>query len=223
LAQGGTAVGTGLNTKEGFDIKIAKEISKETGIEFETAPNKFESLATKDALTHFSGTLNSLATSLFKIGHDIKLLSSELGELKVENVDHCEHLLMSCVQVMGNHTAVTIGNMQGHFELNVYKPLIVSNVLNSIYFLSHSIYNFNENLLKTLEPNIEQIAELMSKSLMLVTALNPYIGYDNAAKIAKHAHKKGLTLKESAIELKLLTAEEFDKYVIPENMISPSK
>jgi len=221
LAQGGTAVGTGLNTKRGFDALIAKEISNETKLSFETAPNKFEALATHDALTHFSGTLNSLASSLYKIGHDIKLLSTDLKELKVDDVTPCEELLMACIQTMGNHTAVTVGNMHGHFELNVFKPLIVANVLNSMYLLSNAVNNFNLNLLKNLKPDLERINELMKKSLMLVTALNPYIGYDNAAKIAKYAHKNNLTLVETAIKLNLLTAEKFAEYVKPEKMINP--
>jgi fumarate hydratase class II len=223
LAQGGTAVGTGLNTKKGFDSAIAREIAKETGLPFETAPNKFEALAAHDALAHFSGTLNSLATALYKIAHDVKLLSTDLNELQVSDVTPCDELLQACIQTMGNHTAVTVGNMSGHFELNVFNPLIVANVLNSIYVLSNGVNNFNLNLLKNLKPNIEKINELMKKSLMLVTALNQHIGYDKAAKIAKYAHKNNLTLLEASLKLELLTKENFDQWVKPEKMISPDE
>lgn len=222
LAQGGTAVGTGLNTKKGFAEKFAEKVAEETNIAFKSADNKFEALATHDGLAHFSGTLNSLATSLFKVASDIKLLSTVLPELKVKNLSPIEESLQSAVQAIGNNIAVTIGNMQGHFELNVYKPLIVSNILNSIYLLSSSAVHLNDAI-KEIEANTEEITKLMNNSLMLVTALNPYIGYDKAATLAKHAHKKGTTLKEAALELGYLTEKQFNEYVRPELMISPSE
>ncbi|MCC2647160.1 MAG: fumC [Rickettsiaceae bacterium] len=238
LAQGGTAVGTGINSKAGFAEKFAETIARLTNVPFKTAPNKFESLASNDALVEFSGALNVLATSLMKIANDIRLLGSGprcgFGELILPenepgssimpgkvNPTQCEALTMVCAQVMGNHVAVTVGGMSGHFELNVFKPLIINNVLQSIRLISDACVSFVENCLDGMSANFERIKELTNKSLMLVTALNPHIGYDNAAKIAKTAHKENITLKEAAIKLSLLTAEEFDLYVKPEDMINP--
>lgn len=212
LAQGGTAVGTGLNAYIGFAEAIAEQISKETGYHFVTAPNKFESLATKDALVDFHGSLNTIAVSLFKIANDIRFLGSGprsgLGELNLPenepgssimpgkvNPTQCEALTMLCAQVIGNQTAVTVGGMSGHFELNVFKPLIAHNVLHSIRLLGDGAQSFVKNCLLGIKPNTERINQLMNNSLMLVTALNPHIGYYKAAEIAKYAHKKGLTLK----------------------------
>jgi fumarate hydratase class II len=238
LAQGGTAVGTGINSKKGFAEKFAGTIASLTKLPFVTSSNKFESLASNDALVEFSGALNVLATSLMKIANDIRLLGSGprcgFGELILPenepgssimpgkvNPTQCEALTMVCAQVMGNHVAITIGGMSGHFELNVFKPLIINNVLQSLKLLSDASVSFVEHCLEGMNANLARIDELTHKSLMLVTALNPYIGYDNAAKIAKKAHKENMTLKEAAISLKLLTAEEFDRYVKPEDMINP--
>ena len=235
LAQGGTAVGTGINCKKGFAEKFAAEVAEHTGHPFKTAPNKFEALATHDALIEFSGVLNTIAVSLMKIASDIRLLGSGprcgFGELHLPenepgssimpgkvNPTQCEAMTMVCAQVMGNNVAATIGGANGHLELNVFKPLIIHNVLQSIDLLSDAINSFVDHCLQGLEPNIERIGQLRDQSLMLVTALNPHIGYDNAAKIAKKAHKEGTTLKAAAIELGLLTAEEFDKWVVPEEM-----
>lgn len=238
LAQGGTAVGTGINTFEGFAEAIAEEISKMTKAEFKTAPNKFEALATHDAIVEASGALNTVATSLFKIAQDIRYLGSGprcgLGELKLPenepgssimpgkvNPTQCEALTMVCAQVIGNHTAVTIGGMNGQFELNVFKPVLIRNLLHSIRILSDGMRSFEKNLVAGLEADEERISTLLHQSLMLVTCLNPVIGYDSASKVAKNAHKKGLTLKESAMELKALSEEDFDRYVRPELMLSP--
>lgn len=239
LAQGGTAVGTGLNTYIGFAEAIAEEVSKETGYPFTTAPNKFESLATKDALVEFHGTLNTIAVSLMKIGNDIRFLGSGprsgLGELILPenepgssimpgkvNPTQCEALTMLCAQVMGNNVAVTIGGSNGHFELNVFKPLIAYNVLHSIRLLGDGCQSFVSNCLLGIKANEKRINELLNNSLMLVTALNPYIGYDKAAAIAKNAHKKGLTLKQSALELGYLTEQQFNEWVVPSHMIGPN-
>ncbi len=236
LAQGGTAVGTGLNAPKGFDVDMAREISAATGISFEPARNKFEALASNDGLVQMSGVLNTLAVSLTKIANDIRLLGSGprsgLGELILPenepgssimpgkvNPTQCEMLTMIAAQVVGNHQAVTVGGMQGHFELNVFKPLIGANVLRSIELLSIGMETFARNCVDGLEANEPHIAELVSRSLMLVTALAPEIGYDNAAKIAKYAHQKGLTLRESALELGLVDAATFDRVVRPEKMI----
>lgn len=238
LAQGGTAVGTGINTFEGFAEAIAEEISKMTKAEFKTAPNKFEALATHDAIVEASGALNTVATSLFKIAQDIRYLGSGprcgLGELKLPenepgssimpgkvNPTQCEALTMVCAQVIGNHTAVTIGGMNGQFELNVFKPVLIRNLLHSIRILSDGMRSFEKNLVAGLEADEERISTLLHQSLMLVTCLNPVIGYDSASKVAKNAHKKGLTLKESAMELKALSEEDFDRYVRPELMLRP--
>jgi fumarate hydratase class II len=240
LAQGGTAVGTGINTFEGFAEGIAEEVTRMTGTEFRTAPNKFEALAAHDALVHAHGALNTLAASLTKIAQDVRYLGSGprcgLGELVLPenepgssimpgkvNPTQCEALTMVCAQVMGNHVACTIGGMNGQFELNVYKPLIISNVLHSVRLLADGMRSFEHNLVAGLGANEERIATIMRESLMLVTCLNPKIGYDMASKVAKNAHKKGLTLKQSALELNALTEEEFDTLVKPELMIQPSK
>lgn len=240
LAQGGTAVGTGLNSKVGFDSEIAEEISKETGYKFQTAPNKFEALAANDAVVEASGALNVIATSLMKIANDIRFLGSGprsgLGELLLPenepgssimpgkvNPTQCEALTMVCAQVMGNHVTITVSGSNGHFELNVFKPVMINALLQSIRLIADASVSFADNCVKGIEANRERIRKLMEESLMLVTALNPHIGYDNAAKIAKNAHKKGLTLKESALELGLLTEAQFEEWVKPELMLSPEK
>ncbi|KAL4977878.1 fumarate hydratase [Aspergillus desertorum] len=231
LAQGGTAVGTGLNTFKGFDEAIAAEVSKMTGTEFKTAPNKFEVLAAHDAIVEASGSLNTLAASLFKIAQDIRYLGSGprcgLGELILPenepgssimpgkvNPTQCESLTMVCSQVMGNHVAATIGGMNGQFELNVFKPLMIRNLLHSVRILADGMKSFEKNLVVGLEANEPRINTLLHESLMLVTCLNPVIGYDMASKVAKNAHKKGITLKESAMELKALSEEDFDKMTV---------
>ena len=236
LAQGGTAVGTGLNAPAGFADAFAGEISAITGFTFETAPNKFEALASNDTLVDFSGRLNSLAVALTKIANDIRLLGSGprcgFGELDLPanepgssimpgkvNPTQCEMLTMIAAQVMGNHVAVTVGGMQGHLELNVFKPLIGANVLRSIDLLSTGMESFAERCVEGLEPNRARIADLLDRSLMLVTALAPEIGYDSAAKIAKHAHAEGLTLKEAGLALGLVDAATFDRIVRPEAML----
>ena len=240
LAQGGTAVGTGLNTFKGFAEDIAAEVSKMTGHEFVTAPNKFEALAAHDAIVEAHGQLNTLATSLFKIAQDIRLLGSGprcgLGELKLPenepgssimpgkvNPTQCESLTMLCCQVFGNQAAVTFAGSQGNFELNVFKPVMIRNLLHSCRLLSDGMTSFREHLVEGLEADEKKIAALLKESLMLVTCLNPVIGYDMASKVAKNAHKKGLTLKESAMELKALSSEKFDEIVRPELMIAPSE
>ena len=238
LAQGGTAVGTGVNSKRGFAEKFAREVAAFTGLPFCSAENKFESLAAHDALVELSGTLNTIAVSLNKIANDIRLLGSGprsgLGELRLPanepgssimpgkvNPTQCEALTMVCAQVMGNHTAVTIGGAQGHFELNVFKPLIAYNILQSIRLLADAARSFTENCIRGLQPNQQRIAELVENSLMLVTALAPTIGYDNAALIAKRAHENGTTLRAEAVAGGFVTAEEFDQIVRPENMLAP--
>jgi fumarate hydratase class II len=236
LAQGGTAVGTGLNTPDGFADAFAAEIAKLTRLPFETAPNKFEALATHDTLVELSGVLNVLAVSLTKIANDIRLLGSGprsgIGELRLPenepgssimpgkvNPTQAEMLTMVAAQVMGNHVAVTVGGLQGHLELNVFKPLIGANVLRSIDLLATGMESFTERALDGLQPDEGKIAQLMERSLMLVTALAPEIGYDNAAKIAKHAHEKGLTLKQAGLELGLVDEATFDRVVRPETMV----
>jgi len=240
LAQGGTAVGTGLNTKKGFDTKIAKEISRITKLPFETAPNKFEALASHDTLVEVSGALNTLAVSLMKIANDIRLMGSGprcgVGELLLPenepgssimpgkvNPTQSEALTMVAAQVMGNHTAVSIAGSNGHFELNVFKPVIISNVLQSIRLLGDGSRSFTKNCVVGIEPNTKRITQLMNQSLMLVTALNPHIGYDNAAKAAKYAHKEGMSLKEAAMKLGLLNDKQFDEWVRPEQMLGPDE
>lgn len=238
LAQGGTAVGTGLNTKKGFDVAVAKEIASITKLPFQTAPNKFEALAAHDAIVEASGALNTIAVSLNKIANDIRFLGSGprcgLGELSLPenepgssimpgkvNPTQCEAMTMVCAQVMGNNVAITIGGAQGHFELNVFKPMLIRNLLHSIRLLSDSSVSFAKKCVHGIEANEKRIESLLHESLMLVTALNPYIGYDNAAKAAKKAHKEGTSLKDATISLGLLTSEEFDAYVRPEAMIGP--
>ncbi|WGF86469.1 class II fumarate hydratase [Marinivivus vitaminiproducens] len=239
LAQGGTAVGTGLNAKKGFAEAFAAEVAKITGLPFVTAPNKFESLAAHDALVELSGALNTIAVSLMKIANDIRLLGSGprcgLGELSLPenepgssimpgkvNPTQCEALTMVCAEVMGNNVAVTVAGSNGHFELNVFKPVIIYNVLRSIRLLADASISFTDNCVVGIKANEQRIAQLLHDSLMLVTALNPKIGYDNAAKVAKKAHAEGTTLKEAALALRLLTAEEFDQAVRPELMLGPS-
>jgi fumarate hydratase, class II len=240
LAQGGTAVGTGLNAPAGFDVDFAAEVTALTGIDFETAENKFEALATNDALVELSGALNVLAVSLTKIANDIRLLGSGprsgLGELALPanepgssimpgkvNPTQAEMLTMVAAQVMGNHSAVTIGGLQGHLELNVFKPMIGAAVLRSIHLLSVGMTSFAERMVAGTEPERARIAELVDRSLMLVTALAPEIGYDNAAKIAKHAHEQGLTLKEAGLALGLVDAATFERLVRPETMVGPGE
>ena len=236
LAQGGTAVGTGLNAPKGFADAFAKEVANLTQLKFVSAANKFAELAAHDSLVELSGVLNTLAVSLTKIANDIRLMGSGprcgLGELKLPenepgssimpgkvNPTQAEMLTMVAAQVMGNHVACTIGGLQGHLELNVFKPLIGANVVRSINLLAVGMESFVARTLDGLEPDEERIAELMNRSLMLVTALAPEIGYDNAAAIAKHAHKKGMTLKEAGLDLDLVDEETFDRVVKPETMI----
>lgn len=236
LAQGGTAVGTGLNAPKGFDLAIAKDISAATGIAFEPARNKFEALASNDGLVQMSGALNTLAVSLTKIANDIRLLGSGprsgLGELLLPenepgssimpgkvNPTQCEMLTMVAAQVIGNHQAVTVGGLQGHLELNVFKPLIGANVLRSIELLSISMETFAKNCVEGLQPDKNRIAGLMENSLMLVTALAPVIGYDNASKIAKQAHAQGTTLRHAALASGLVDEATFDTHVRPQDMV----
>lgn len=238
LAQGGTAVGTGLNTRKGFAEAVAQVVSEITGEHFETAPNKFEALAAHDAIVEASGALNTVAVSLFKIANDIRYLGSgprcgygELGLPENEpgssimpgkvNPTQNEALTMVCVQVFGNHSAITFGGASGQFELNVFKPVLISNLLSSIRLLSDGCNSFRVHCVDGIVANEKRISQLLKESLMLVTALNPKIGYDAASKVAKNAHKKGITLKESALELGALTSEEFDHWVRPENMLGP--
>ncbi len=238
VAQGGTAVGTGLNARRGFDKRFAQELARITGLPFVTAKNKFEALAAHDAIVEASGALNVLAASLFKIANDIRLLGSGprcgLGELHLPenepgssimpgkvNPTQCEAMTMVCCQVMGNHVAITIAGSQGHLELNVFKPVMIANLLRSIRLLADACVSFTDNCVAGIAANEKRIAQLLRDSLMLVTALNPRIGYDNAAKVAKKAHAEGTTLKEAAIALGLLTAEQFDKWVQPKSMLGP--
>jgi len=238
LAIGGTAVGTGLNTHPQFAVQVAASIAKETGISFVTAENKFEALASHDALVEVSSALKSLAVSLMKIANDIRLLGSGprcgVGELNLPenepgssimpgkvNPTQSEAMTMVCAQVMGNDVAVSIGGSNGHFELNVFKPVIVFNVLNSIRLLADACESFCDNCVVGITANKAKIKEHLDHSLMLVTALNPHIGYDKAAQIAKTAHKNGTTLKAEAVKLGFLTNEQFDQYVRPEEMIGP--
>ena len=238
IAQGGTAVGTGINAPVGFDVAMAQALTDQTGTKFEPARNKFEALASNDGLVAFSGMLNALAVSLTKIANDIRLLGSGprsgLGELLLPenepgssimpgkvNPTQCEMLTMVAAQVIGNHQAVTIGGMQGHLELNVFKPLIGANVLHSIGLLTIGMTSFAERCVEGLEPNVERIAELVGRSLMLVTALAPAIGYDAAAAIAKKAHHDGTTLREAALALGTIAIAQFDALLQPETMTGP--
>ncbi|WP_420959510.1 class II fumarate hydratase [Brucella sp. IR073] len=238
LAQGGTAVGTGLNAPKDFDTGFADAVSEITGLPFKTAPNKFEALASHGAIVNFHGSLNALAADLFKIANDIRFLGSGprsgLGELKLPenepgssimpgkvNPTQAEALTMVATQVFGNQTTVTVAGAQGHFELNVFKPVIAFNVLQSIRLLSDAMVSFADNCVAGIEADEVRIKELLERSLMLVTALAPAIGYDNAAKIAKTAHKNGTTLREEALASGLVSAEDYDKLVRPERMIAP--
>ena len=238
LAQGGTAVGTGLNTKPEFAEAFAEEVEGFTGLPFETAENKFEALAAHDGFVEMSGMLNTVAVGLFKIANDIRLLGSGprsgLGELSLPenepgssimpgkvNPTQCEAMTMVCSQVMGNHTTITFAGSQGHMELNVFKPVLAYNLIQSIKLQTDACTSFTDNCISGIEPNRENITSLMERSLMLVTALAPKIGYDNATTVAKTAHKNGTTLKEEAIALGFVTEEEFDQIVRPEEMIKP--
>jgi fumarate hydratase class II len=238
LAQGGTAVGTGINSKAGFAEKFAEHVAAYTGHDFVTAANKFEALAAHDALVELSGALNSVGVSLMKIANDLRLLGSGprcgIGEIALPanepgssimpgkvNPTQCEAITMVCAQVMGNNVTVSVAGSNGHLELNVFKPVIIYNVLQSIRLLSDSVRSFTDNCVIGIEANTDRIEKLLNESLMLVTALNPHIGYDNSAKIAKKAHADGTTLKESALELGLLTEEQFAEWVVPANMIKP--
>ncbi|PAA75458.1 hypothetical protein BOX15_Mlig006789g1, partial [Macrostomum lignano] len=239
LAIGGTAVGTGLNSWPGFGEDVAAALARLTGLPFRSAPNKFEALASHDALVELSGSLNTTACSLTKLANDFRLLGSGprcgLGELTLPenepgssimpgkvNPTQCEALSMVACQVMGNHVAVTIGGSQGHLQLNVYKPLIVRNVLHSMTLLADASVSFADRCVSGTQVNADRVAELMSQSLMLVTALNPHIGYDKAAAIAKHAHANGLSLRQAALDLGLLSGDDFDRWVRPENMLGPA-
>jgi len=238
LAAGGTAVGTGLNTRIGFAEKVAAKVAELTNLPFVSAPNKFEALAAHDAMVEVSGVLNVLACSIMKIANDIRFLGSGprcgLGELSLPenepgssimpgkvNPTQCEAITMVAAQVMGNHVAVTVGGSNGHFELNVFKPMIVSNVLRSIRLLGDACSAFTDNCVEGIVANTEVINKSLNDSLMLVTALNPHIGYDAAAKIAKTAHKNGTTLRQESLALGYLTEEQFDSWVRPENMLGP--
>ncbi|BBR59088.1 MULTISPECIES: class II fumarate hydratase [unclassified Klebsiella] len=236
LALGGTAVGTGLNTHPEYAVRVAKELAALTGQPFVTAPNKFEALATCDALVHTHGALKGLAASLMKIANDVRWLASGprcgIGELSIPenepgssimpgkvNPTQCEAMTMLCCQVMGNDVAVNMGGASGNFELNVYRPMIIHNVLQSLRLLADGMESFNAHCAVGIEPNRERIEQLLNESLMLVTALNTHIGYDKAAEIAKKAHKEGLTLKNAALALGYLSAEEFDLWVRPQEMV----
>jgi fumarate hydratase class II len=238
LAQGGTAVGTGLNSKPRFAKLFAREVAKITGLPFVTAPNKFEALASNDAYVSVHGAINSIATGLFKIANDIRLLGSGprsgLGELILPenepgssimpgkvNPTQCEAMTMVCCQIFGNHTAITVAGSQGHFELNVYKPVMARCMLQSIRLMADAARSFTEHCVVGIRADEKRIDELMQRSLMLVTALAPRIGYDNAAKVAKTAHARGTTLKEEAVRLGFVSAAEFDRLVKPDNMTHP--
>lgn len=236
LALGGTAVGTGLNTPEGYSELVAEKIAKNSGMPMRTAENKFEALAAHDAIVESHGALKQLAVSLMKIGNDVRMLCSGprsgIGEIIIPenepgssimpgkvNPTQCEAMTMVCAQVIGNDVAISIGGMTGHFELNVFKPMMIFNLLNSAKLLGDACASFNDHCAIGIEPNYPVIKEKLENSLMLVTALNTHIGYENAAKIAKKAHKEGSTLRQAALELNLLTSEQFDEWVRPEDMI----
>jgi fumarate hydratase class II len=240
LALGGTAVGTGLNTPKGYDVLVAQKIAELTGLPFVTAPNKFEALAAHDAMVELSGAYRRVAVSLMKVGNDIRMLSSGprsgIGEIIIPdnepgssimpgkvNPTQPEALTMVCAQVMGNDVTVGIGGSNGHFELNVFKPVIAANVLQSGRLLGDACVSFTDNCAVGILPNLPEIKKHLENSLMLVTALNPHIGYDNAAKIAKKAHKENKTLRAVAVELGLLTSEQFDEWVKPEDMVGSLK
>ena len=236
LALGGTAVGTGLNAHPRFAVKVAAELRKLTGLPFVTAPNKFEALSSCDGVVHAHGALKTLAASLMKIANDIRWLSSGprcgIAEISIPenepgssimpgkvNPTQSESMTMVCCQVFGNDVAINLGGASGNFELNVFRPLVIRNFLHSAKLLAHACENFNAHCATGIAPNLERIDRLMRESLMLVTALNPHIGYEKAAAIAKNAHKKGITLKESAVALGYLTARQFDEWVKPEDMV----
>lgn len=240
LALGGTAVGTGLNTHPEYAVRVAKELASLTGLPFVTAPNKFEALATCDALVHAHGALKGLAASLMKIANDVRWLASGprcgIGEIAIPenepgssimpgkvNPTQCEAVTMLCAQVMGNDVAVNIGGASGNFELNVYRPMIIDNFLQSVRLLADGMNSFNKHCTIGIEPNRDRITQLLNESLMLVTALNTHIGYDKSAEIAKKAHKEGLTLKASALKLGYLTEAQFDEWVKPEDMVGSMK
>lgn len=236
LAIGGTAVGTGLNAPEGYDEKMCREISSFTGFEFTPAENKFHSLSSKDELVNCHAALNTLATNVLKIANDVRFLASGprcgIGELLIPanepgssimpgkvNPTQAEAITMVALQVMGNNTTVSFAGSQGNFQLNVYMPVIIYNFLQSVRLLTDALKSFTDNCLRGIKPNEEKIKEYLDNSLMLVTALNPHIGYENGAKIAKYAHEKNISLREAALELKILTEEEFDKLMKPEEMV----
>ncbi|RZL49198.1 MAG: class II fumarate hydratase [Pedobacter sp.] len=240
LALGGTAVGTGLNTPAGYDVLVAQKIAELTGLDFVTAPNKFEALAAHDAMVELSGAYKRVAVSLMKVANDIRMLSSGprsgIGEIIIPdnepgssimpgkvNPTQPEAMTMVCAQVMGNDVTVSIGGSNGHFELNVFKPVIAANVLQSGRLLGDACVSFNDKCAEGIEPNKPMIKQHMENSLMLVTALNPHVGYENAAKIAKKAHKENKTLREAAVELGLLTDEQFTAWVKPEDMVGSLK
>lgn len=240
LALGGTAVGTGLNTPKGYDVKVAEYIAQFTGHPFVTAPNKFEALAAHDGIVETHGALKQLAVALFKIAQDVRMLASGprsgIGEILIPenepgssimpgkvNPTQNEAMTMVCAQVLGNDVAISFSGTQGHYELNVFKPVMAYNFLQSAQLLADACHSFNDHCAVGIEPNHTRIKELVDKSLMLVTALNTHIGYENAAKIAKTAHKNGTTLKEEAVNLGLLTAEQFDEWVKPEDMVGSLK
>ncbi|MDY0870802.1 class II fumarate hydratase [Dongia rigui] len=238
VPQGGTAVGTGLNAAKGFDKAFAAELAKVTGQKFTTAANKFEGMAAHDAFVELSGAYNVIATSLMKIANDIRLLGSGprsgLAEINLPenepgssimpgkvNPTQAEAMTMVCAQIMGNNVAVTVSGSNGHLELNVFKPVIIHNVLQSGQLIADAAVSFTDNCVVGITPNLPRIKQSLEQSLMLVTALNTHIGYDNAAKVAKKAHKEGTSLKEAALALKLLTADQFDKWVRPQDMLGP--
>ncbi len=240
LALGGTAVGTGINTPEGYAETVAKHIAEFSGLPLKTAENKFEALAAHDAIVETHGALKQIAVSVNKIANDIRLLASGprsgIGEIIIPanepgssimpgkvNPTQAEAITMVAAQIMGNDVAITIGGTQGHYELNVFKPMMIANALQSADLLADAAVSFTDKLIKGIEPNYKRIEELLNNSLMLVTALNPHIGYEKAALIAKTAHKNGTTLKEEAVKLGILTPEEFDKYVVPEKMVGKIK
>ena len=239
MAQGGTAVGTGLNTKKGFDKKIITELKKMTKLPFKPAPNKFAALAAHDAIVNFSGTMNTTAVCLMKIANDIRFLGSGpragYGELILPenepgssimpgkvNPTQCEAVTMVCVKVIGNHNGITMAGSHGHFELNVFKPLIIHNILQSIHIMADSSKSFANYCIKGLKADKTKIKSFLDNSLMLVTALSPKVGYDNASKIAKKAHKNRTTLKEEAIKSGLITEKEYKRIVNPKKMIKPN-
>lgn len=240
LAIGGTAVGTGLNTRVGFAERVSAKLAELTGLPFVSAKNKFEALAAHDSMVEVHGALNVIACSLMKIANDIRFLGSGprcgFGELLLPenepgssimpgkvNPTQCEAITMVAAQVMGNQTAVSVGGSNGHFELNVFKPMMVRNVLQSTRLIGDACQSFSKNCVRGIKTNEERIDKLLNESLMLVTALNPHIGYDKAATIAKTAHAEGTTLKESAVKLGYLTEQQFEEWVKPNKMLGPTE